>query len=334
MKKFLRTSLKVLICFIAIIVLLMLAGFILQKTYYRKQLEAIKPYGTMVEVEGSKIHVYQRGEGEETIVLLSGLAVELPSADFGPLMRVLSKEYRVVVVEHFGTGFSDRTEKPRTSENYVNEMREALKQAGIQPPYILMPHSISGIYSEYYASRYPEEIRGLILLDSTPTTQFPMDLYRGSLSILKLGKFVQDIGLFRLLIKLTADDSIINSTFSQLSEEYYSQKELEDYRKYRSFSLNSTVLKQQENILNCIEEVKAFVFPKEIPVLKIIAKETLEYAEIDGEKYQEDHLKRLGEHAQSVVLDGSHMIYYTQVEEIKRLTDDFVSKLKGVGQEG
>jgi len=327
MKKLLTTLTKVLVCLIATIAFLMLAGLTLQNTYYRKQLEAIEPYGTMVDVEGGRMHVYQRGGGEETIVLLPGLAVELPSADFGPLMRVLSEDYRVVVVEHLGTGFSDKTEKPRTSENYVNEMREALKQAGIEPPYILMPHSISGIYSEYYASRYPEEIRGLVLLDSTPTTEFPMVFYNNAQSFLKLGKFVQDIGFYRILMSLSSADSVINGSFSQLSEEDYTRRELEDYRKYRSYSLNSTVLIQQENILDCIEEVKAFDFPKEIPVLKIIAKETLEFAEIDGVKYQMDHLKRIGEHAESVVLDGSHMIYYTQKDEIKRLTDDFVSKL-------
>ena len=328
MKKILRITGRVLICLTASVALLMLTGFILQKTYFKSRLDAIKPYGKMVEIDGDMMHVYQTGKGEETIVLLPGLGVELPSADFGPLMRVLSEDYRVVVVEHLGTGFSNQTEKPRTSDNYVNEMRAALKQAGIEPPYILMPHSISGIYSEYYASKYPEEISGLILLDSTPTTEFPMVFYKNAQSILKLGKFVQDIGLFRILMSLSSDDSVINGSFSQLSEEDYTIRELEDYRRYRSYSLNSTVLIQQENILDCIEEVKAFDFPKEVPVLKIIARDTLEFAEIDGVKYQADHLKRIGEHAESAVLDGSHMIYYTQRDEIKRLTDGFVSKLK------
>jgi pimeloyl-ACP methyl ester carboxylesterase len=65
------------------------------------------------------MHVYALGDGGKTIVLLPGFGVSLPSADFGPLMRELSKEYTVVCVEYFGIGFSDRTDTPRTNENYT-----------------------------------------------------------------------------------------------------------------------------------------------------------------------------------------------------------------------
>lgn len=143
----------------------MIAGSILHKTYFKKQLKEIEPYGEMVEVSNKKMHVYSMGQGNDTIVLLPGHGVPLPSADFAPLMRKLSEKYRVVTVEYFGVGFSDETDTPRTNENYMNEIREALHKAGIEPPYILMPHSISGIYSEYYATKHPEEVKGLILLN-------------------------------------------------------------------------------------------------------------------------------------------------------------------------
>jgi len=329
MKKILRITAKVLICFIALLALSMLVGFILQKTYYTKELSKIKPYGQMVEVDGGKMHVYQMGNGDKTIVLLSGYSIALPSANFGSLMRNLSADYRVVVVEHLGTGFSEQTDKPRTSENYVNEMREALNQAGIIPPYILMPHSISGIYSEYYASQYPDEVEGLILLDTTPTTDTLTDVDRNAVSMVKTAKFLQDVGLFRIVISLAPDESVINSNFNGMLAGDHTRKELEDFGKHRSFSFNNTTLKQMENIKGCIDEVKAFSFPRDIPVLKIIAKDTFENEVIGGEEYQTDHLKRIGDHAESVVLEGTHMIYYTQIDEIKRLTDEFVSKLNG-----
>ena len=77
------------------------------------------------------------------------------------------KDHKVVVVESFGYGWSDITEKERTVENIVEEIRTALKKANIEGPYILMPHSISGIYSMYYANKYPKEVKAIIGNDPT-----------------------------------------------------------------------------------------------------------------------------------------------------------------------
>jgi len=130
-----------------------------------------KPRGKLVQVKGKTMHVRQMGTGETTIVLLPGWGVPLPSVEYAPLMRELSKKYTVCTVELFGYGHSDGTDTPRTNENYVQEIREALTLAGLKPPYTLMPYSCSGIYAEYYAANYPEEIAGLILLDCTPTVE-------------------------------------------------------------------------------------------------------------------------------------------------------------------
>ncbi|WP_291565273.1 MULTISPECIES: alpha/beta fold hydrolase [unclassified Clostridium] len=128
---------------VGLIALAMLTGFTLHNTYYKSQLKEIKPYGKMLEVDNENMHVYSMGDGEETIVLLAGFGIPLPSADFAPLMRKLSEKYTVVTVEYFGVGFSDETGKPRTCENYMKEIRGSLDKAGFKPPYILMPHSIS-----------------------------------------------------------------------------------------------------------------------------------------------------------------------------------------------
>ena len=64
-------------------------------------------------------------------------------------------------------GWSDLTDKERTVENIVGEIRMALKEANIEGPYILMPHSISGIYILYYANQYPSEVKAIIGIDPT-----------------------------------------------------------------------------------------------------------------------------------------------------------------------
>jgi pimeloyl-ACP methyl ester carboxylesterase len=85
------------------------------------------PIGQLVEVDGRDIHVYTKGKGQNTIVLMSGLGTAAPALDFEPLVNELSKNNKVVVVEPFGYGWSDVTSKRRTIENIVSEMREALQ---------------------------------------------------------------------------------------------------------------------------------------------------------------------------------------------------------------
>ena len=55
------------------------------------------------------------------------------------------------------------TNREQTVENIVQEIRHALKEADIQGPYILMPHSISGVYSMYYANTYPDEVKAVMV---------------------------------------------------------------------------------------------------------------------------------------------------------------------------
>lgn len=74
-----------------------------------------------------KMYIMQVGEGETTIVLLPGLGDGLPSADFSPLIREWSKDYRVVCMDYIGVGFSSETGRERTCRNYVEEIKEALK---------------------------------------------------------------------------------------------------------------------------------------------------------------------------------------------------------------
>ncbi len=120
-----------------------------------------------MNVDGKKMHVYSEGHGNKTIILMPGLGSIAPSIDFKPLINELKKDFKVVVVEPFGYGFSEETSKERTVENIIDETRKALKKAKIRGPYILMPHSISGVYAQYYASTYPDEVDAIIMLDTT-----------------------------------------------------------------------------------------------------------------------------------------------------------------------
>lgn len=129
----------------------------------------IETYGQSVAVDGKTMNVFIQGEGEETVVLLPGYGTAAPALDFKFLVDELSPFYKVVVIEPFGYGLSDLTEKERSTENIVSEIHEALQRLHIER-YILMGHSISGLYGLDYVNKYPEEVSAFVGLDSSVPT--------------------------------------------------------------------------------------------------------------------------------------------------------------------
>lgn len=315
-----RFMTKVAIVLAGIFVAANIIGFIANSLLSRGELAAIAPYGQMVEVNGHRMHVFSMGSGAETVVLLPGSGVSLPSADFGPLMRRLSQDHTVVAVEYFGVGFSDAAAAPRTNENYVSEIRSALRVAGFAAPYILMPHSSSGVYSEYYASKYPDEVKAIIMLDTTSTAvegeKNPW--YMGA--VFGLAKYQQAIGLTRLAFSLMPDTKLI--------ENGYTEQERADYKKFNFHLINDTFVDHSLRLLDNLVEVGQMPFPESVPVLKIIAQDSIDVMSKKdkdaGMVYQEEHLARLGKNTQHRIIDATHFLYQTNIEEIAALTAEFL----------
>ena len=308
----------------AVITVCMLIGAILQATYFKNKKEGIEPYGQMVDVYDGQMHVYKMGSGQETIILLPGIGIGLPSADFGPLMRRLSEKYTVVSIEYFGVGFSSQTQRARTSENYVDEIRTALKSAGVEAPYILMSHSISSVYSEYYASKYPDEVQAIISLDGTSTAYIGDDMPGFVRSLLGVAKFQQAIGFTSIAAPIaTNKDNLLSIG--------YTEKEISDLIYYAGFSVNDNLLDQIASATYSIKDANNLTYPGNVPYFKVISRETYEtnnsQINITPQEYQSQHLARIGDQAKYEILDGTHFIYFDNVDRISEITDEFLSEL-------
>lgn len=307
---------------ISIIAVFMLTGTILQATYFKGKMEKVEPYGQLVDVYDGQMHVYSMGSADKTIVLLPGMGVALPSADFSPLMRKLSENYTVVCVEYFGVGFSSQTSRERTCENYVEEIRAALKEAGFNQPYVLMAHSISSIYSEYYAAKYPDEVEAIISLDGTTTAYYEPTPAIVNM-VLPIAKFQQGTGTMSILASLVTNKE-------NLLSNGYTQKDINDCIAYAGFSMNDTVLEQISNSSEFIKQAMELPYPESVPYFKIISKDTYETpikskVKMTPQEYQEGHLERIGEHAQFEILEGTHFIYLNNVDKISEITDGFLN---------
>jgi pimeloyl-ACP methyl ester carboxylesterase len=158
---------------------------------------AYPPPGQLVAVNGHRLHVYSEGAGEPTLVFLSGSGTTAPTLDFRGLYRRLSDEYRIVVVERAGYGWSDDSDTPRDIATVVAETRRALQAAGESPPYVLLPHSMSGLEALYWANLYPDEVVAIVGLDPAVPPVYaenpPPRL------LIALGTFAARSGLLRLV---------------------------------------------------------------------------------------------------------------------------------------
>ena len=219
MKRIRTKFLKVIFIIVAVIVLFIIVSFVRHKICSFREKELLTPLGKLVEVNGHNMSVYTEGEGDKTLVFLSGGGTCSPILDFKSLYSLLSNEYKIVVVEKFGYGFSDVVDEQRDIDTMLSETRMALEKAGIEGPYVLCPHSMSGLEALYWAQKYPEEVEAIIGLDMAVPAYY--DEMHISIPITKLGQYGAALGITRWIPVLAESDAIKAGTLSEEEKEIY-----------------------------------------------------------------------------------------------------------------
>lgn len=219
MKRIRSKFLKVIFLIVAVIVLFIIVSFIRHKICSFRERKLLTPLGKIVEVNGHNMSVYTEGEGDKTLVFLSGGGTCSPILDFKSLYSLLSNEYKIAVVEKFGYGFSDVVDEQRDIDTMLSETRMALEKAGIEGPYVLCPHSMSGLEALYWAQKYPEEVEAVIGLDMAVPAYY--DEMRISIPITKLGQYGAALGITRWIPSLAESDAIKVGTLSEEEKEIY-----------------------------------------------------------------------------------------------------------------
>lgn len=219
MKRIRSKFLKVIFIIVAVIVLFIIVSFIRHKICSFRERKLLTPLGKIVEVNGHNMSVYTEGEGDKTLVFLSGGGTCSPILDFKSLYSLLSNEYKIAVVEKFGYGFSDVVDEQRDIDTMLSETRMALEKAGIEGPYVLCPHSMSGLEALYWAQKYPEEVEAIIGLDMAVPAYY--DEMHISIPITKLGQYGAALGITRWIPGLAESDAIKAGTLSEEEKEIY-----------------------------------------------------------------------------------------------------------------
>ena len=171
-KKIGKIILRILLVILILFVVFVIGVFVFHQVKRNEEINLLKEKGNYnpVSVGDYNINVAKFGNpnGKHTIVAMSGMGVGNYSVAVRRATAEVEKDNLVVFPDRAGYGLSDDSNQPRTIENIIEEYRTALKNAGIAPPYILLPHSISGPYANYWSSKYPDEIEGIVIFDGTP----------------------------------------------------------------------------------------------------------------------------------------------------------------------
>ena len=126
---------------------------------------AYPPPGEMVDVGGHSLHMNCVGQGSPTVVLDAGSGGF--SAQWVRVQREVSGTTRVCAYDRAGMGWSEMGPEPRDARQITGELHTLLSKAGIEGPYVLVGHSFGGMYMQTYAARYPDEVAGVALVDSS-----------------------------------------------------------------------------------------------------------------------------------------------------------------------
>jgi len=126
----------------------------------------LKCNGELVTINGHKIHIYRHGNvNVPKIILMSGSGTVAPVYDFKVLYEKLFHNFRVIVIEKYGYGYSDICESPCDIDTLVSIQRQALEIVGETGPYILASHSMSGLEAIRWKQKYPNEVAAIIGID-------------------------------------------------------------------------------------------------------------------------------------------------------------------------
>lgn len=256
-----KKALIIIAIILAVLILLMAGIFINHKIRLNNEKELLAPLGKLVEVDGHNMSIYTEGNGEATLVFMSGGGTCSPILDFRSLYSLMSDDYTIAVVEKFGYGFSDVVDRSRDIDTMLEDTRAALTAAGMTAPYILCPHSMSGLEALYWAQKYPEEITAIIGLDmAVPKYYESMEINSFMLS---LSSWAADFGITRLLPGISESEAILHGTLTEQEKDIYRAV-------FYTRTATSTMLKETEAVKDNAKLVESKGAPQ-LPMLLFIS---------------------------------------------------------------
>ena len=300
-------------CWIIFVFLILFLGgtFGFHQLSLQKESKLLTPIGKEVTVNGHRMNVSVKGEGSETIVFLSGAGIASPILDFKNLSDPLSKKYKVVVVERAGYGFSEDSDRSRDVMEVLSETRQALAQAHVSGPYVIISHSMASLESLAWQEKYPNEVKALIGLDWALPESYE-DLKEHP-TLITLAYWTSKIGLLRYFPE---SFYIKNPTLTETERQQY---KLLAYKQLMSQAMLHESRLAKENA----KKVPSSINPK-IPALLLVSNgEGTSFSQSEWQRYAERFASDQS-NVQVVYMDAPHDLYHYQSNAIVSRIKEFL----------
>lgn len=214
-----KKVIRIVFTVIVAMLILLLIVYINHQFHLKKETALRLPLGQTVEVDGHNMSIYVEGAGDTTLVFMSGGGTCSPILDFKSLYSLLSDKYQIAVVEKFGYGFSDVVDKNRDIDSILEDTRTALTAAGLTAPYVLCPHSMSGLEALYWTQKYPQEVSAIIGLDMAVPKYY--DSMKINMPLMRAASMAAHIGITRFIPGLSDGDAVKYGMLSENEKEIY-----------------------------------------------------------------------------------------------------------------
>lgn len=322
LKKVIKILLCILLGIICLVIVAFLLATIINKNITKKNVAKYEGfYGEYYETANGRINYSIIGEGEETIVILPGLGSVSPYYEFTEVIDYLDDNYKVIVVEPLGYGLSDETKVDRTADNVCAEIHEVLSGIG-EEKYYIMGHSIAGLYSLNYCNLYEEEVLGFIGIDASLPAQINDDDPSKQYAVTKLMRmFMVDSGLYRVVYGglVNAPDEEFDNPAVQgnpvVAFKYLAQEDKELYSElYSSKTANNTVTNELKCLRKNCEEKMGYTFPDTIPVLYVLAQDTVD-SDPNWAPHHQD-LAQNNDKSEVIIMEGSHYLHICDANKL------------------
>ncbi|MDO5440083.1 MAG: acyltransferase [Erysipelotrichaceae bacterium] len=275
-------------------------------------------YIKYADIDGRKMAAYIVGEGQDTLVFMRGNNDPCPSLSMRYLADRLSQGYKVIVLDYFGTGFSDEPKTARISKNIVKEIHEALIEFGVDGKYILVPQYISGIYAQEYVKEYQDEVKGIITIETEILPEREAILKYTGLSSVEYHKHQQVDNYFKYilgrLVNIKGVDTLVWTVEKKFYKHGLSEDELIVARNLFFDNIyDSIFLDENKNELENIYQSLSAQYPRETYVYDIIGNQDSMELSLMGYSLETLHAETCfdrAKHKTKIVNDIYETVFY------------------------
>ena len=223
----------------------------------------------------------------------------------------LSKKYKVVIVERAGYGYSEDSNQSRDVMEVLSETRQALSQANVTGPFIILSHSMASLESLAWQKKYPDEVKALVGLDWALPASYE-DL-KDNQALLTVAYWSSKIGLLRYFPE---SFYIKNQTLIESERKQY---KLLAYKQLMS----QAMLHESQTVKENAKKVPSSINPK-IPTLLLVSNaEGTSFSQSEWQRYAERFASDQS-NVQVVYMDAPHDLYHYQSNEIVSQIEDFL----------